>query len=109
MQRRRVQQRRVCVAPSLPRGNRLVARTKTSPGFGRSSSPSRVTPVVLSRSQLARYSGGGAPGGPPPPFPPSPINYWVCLWEEKSGRKSHPPTANNKKKGEGGRGRGFFF
>src|SRR5437762_6092338 len=31
-------------APSLPRGNHLVARTKTSPGFGRSSSPSRGYP-----------------------------------------------------------------
>src|SRR2546426_11137866 len=44
-------QKRDVEAPSLPRGNRLVARTKTSPGFGRSSSPSRVTPVALSRLQ----------------------------------------------------------
>src|SRR3989475_11395424 len=40
------------VTPSLPRGNHLVARMKTSPGFGRFSSPSRVTPVAMSRSQL---------------------------------------------------------
>src|SRR6267378_8465126 len=59
------------VAPSLPRGNRLVARTKTSPGFGRSSSPSRVTPVALSRSQLARYSGGAAPESHRLPYPHS--------------------------------------
>src|SRR6267143_1230914 len=59
------------VAPSLPRGNRLVARTKTSPGFGRSSSPSRVIPVALSRSQLARYSGGAAPELHRLPYPHS--------------------------------------
>src|SRR6266550_4423443 len=61
----------VCAAPSLPRGNRLVARTKTSPGSGRSSSPSRVTPVALSRSELARYSGGAAPDSHRLPYPRS--------------------------------------
>src|SRR5882762_9496946 len=94
MQRVTVQQRRVCAAPSLPRGNRLVARTKTSPGFGRSSSPSRVTPVALSRSQLARYSGGAAPESHRLPYPHSQMNYWLSLEEQTSVRKSHQPSAS---------------
>src|SRR2546425_12152375 len=57
-------------APSLPRGNHLVARMKTSPGFGRSSSPSRVTPVAMSRSQLPVTVAGPRRGGTGLPFPP---------------------------------------
>src|SRR2546426_10890596 len=56
-------------APSLPRGNHLVARMKTSPGFGRSSSPSRVTPVAMSRSQLPVTVAGARRGGTPLPIP----------------------------------------
>src|SRR5213594_2376169 len=58
-------QKRDVEAPSLPRGNRLVARTKTSPGFGRSSSPSRVTPVALSRSQHCPLQWRGRAGVAP--------------------------------------------
>src|SRR2546427_4535527 len=83
-------------APSLPRGNRLVARTKTSPGFGRSSSPSRVTPVALSGSQHARYSGGAAPESHRLPYPHSQMNYWLSLGEQTSVRKSHQQSRRRR-------------
>src|SRR5437899_12397766 len=82
-------QKRDVEAPSLPRGNRLVARTKTSPGSGRSSSPSRVTPVALSRSQHARYSGGAAPDSHRLPYPRSRRNYWFSLGAGGLRRNAH--------------------
>src|SRR2546427_13208860 len=65
-------------APSLPRGNHLVARMKTSPGFGRFSSPSRVTPVAMSRSQLPVTVAGRPPAATAVRVPP--------LWNKLSRR-----------------------
>src|SRR6266699_1854664 len=64
--------RKTRASPSLPRGNRLVARTKTSPGFGRSGPAFPGTDPVAGTEQgrsmlrpsitsFARYSGGAAP------------------------------------------------
>src|SRR6266850_6811089 len=87
----------VFAAPSLPRGNRLVARTKTSPGSGRSSSPSRVTPVALSRSQLARYSGGAAPESHRLPYPHS--RYELLAESRRRGSPAQCPHERDQHAG----------
>src|SRR5260370_13139429 len=68
MQQGRADLRITRASPSLPRGNRLVARMKTSPGSGRTGSPSRVTPVALSRSQLPVTVAGSRRGQPRAPL-----------------------------------------
>src|SRR2546425_9843783 len=72
---------RAFAAPSLPRGNRLVARMKTSPGSGRSGAAfpgtDPVAGTVEGRSMLRPYIkslpvtvAGARPASPPLPTPP---------------------------------------
>src|SRR3989449_7435484 len=87
-------------APSLPRGNHLVARMKTSPGFGRFSSPSRVTPVAMSRSQLPVTVAGPRRGCTRLPLPPLPKLILTPSLRRRAPAPSPPPPAGPARGGD---------